>query len=182
MKTVFGLGLVLASSMPLTASADASVIRGDAAMATFEHVSSDGCVHTVGELVLVDNPEGAEVAQGVYVTGSQEDVCVGSGNGFATFIPGDVQVQGLLYARYRGTFVAESYSSGEDVSFDLNLTWAGRGAITRERNVWDDAGVMSFTFTARRDARTYGYVRADGESMQITSATLVREARGTVSR
>jgi len=174
------LSIVLASSLPLTASADSNVIRSNGALATFEHVSSDGCVHTVGELALLDSAEGAENASGVYITGSQEDVCAGTGNGFATFSPGDVRVVGLLFAQYRGRLTAESYSGGEDIFFGVDLKWLGRGAITRERNEWDEEGVMTFSATARRDAKTFGYVRADGESMQITSATLISETRGTL--
>ncbi len=173
------LFVLLSSSF---ASAQSSTVRGDGALANIDHLSKDGCIHTVAELVLLKSSAGAELASGIYVTGSQEDVCLGTGNGFATFLDARPQIVGLRYARYQGTVVAESYSGGAPLTFEIDLTWYGKGRITSDRNVWDDEGVVSFTYNAEREASIRGSVRADGVVMPVATAKLVRQVSGTVTR
>lgn len=168
-------------AVPGVALAETSFVRGEGALATFEHISDDGCVHTVGELALVEATRGGELADGLYITGSQEDVCTGAGNGFASFTEGNFPVLGLFYARFAGTVVAPSYSSGADITFDIDLTWLGTGAISRERDHFRDESSVSFSFSASREARTRGFVRADGVTMPITSARLIHQTSGSIS-
>ncbi len=163
-------------------SAQPSVVRGDGALANIDHLSKDGCIHTVAELVLLRSSAGSELASGIYVTGSQEDVCLGTGNGFATFVDARPQVVGLRFARYQGTVVAESYSGGAPLTFEIDLTWYGKGRTTSDRNVWNDEGLVSFTYSAEREASIRGSIRADGTVMSVASAKLVRQVSGTVTR
>lgn len=181
MKIMTLICVLSVAILPAAASADVSFVRGDAAIASFEHVSDDGCVHTVGELVLAQATRGGELADGLYITGSQEDVCLGTGNGFASFTEGQFPMLGLFYSRFTGTVIAPSYSSGDDITFDIDLTWLGRGAISHERSGWHDEAGASFTFSASREARTRGHVRANGVTMEVTSARLVHQTSGSVT-
>jgi len=181
MKIMTLICVLSVATLPAVASADVSIVRGDAAMAAFEHVSDDGCVHTVGEIVLAQATRGGELADGLYITGSQEDVCLGTGNGFASFTEGQFPMWGLIYSHFKGTVIAPSYSSGEDITFDIDLTWLGKGAISPEHSGWHDEGGVSFTFSASRKAKTVGHVRANGVPMEVTSGRLVHQTSGSVT-
>ncbi len=176
MKIMMLICVLCVAISPAMASADASSVS-DIALASFEHVSKDKCVHTVGELALVRADPGAENASGVYITGSQENVCLGTGNGFASFTEATFPMLGLYYSRFTGTVLAPSYSSGEDITFEINLTWRGQGPITRTSD-GDDTTVTS---NATRGARTRGYVRANGVTMKIVSAQLGHQTSSPVT-
>lgn len=182
MRSLPILGALFVGLIPAAASAETTIIQGDVALASFEHVSTDGCVHTVGEIALVDGSDGAPNPNGVYVTGSREDVCAGTGMGFAALVEGQVQMLGLLYAHYEGSFIAPSYSGGDDVAFDVDLTWIGKGRVTHERNVVEDDTGSTTTRTSRRDAKVRGTLRADGVRMTVASASLVHETVRTITR
>lgn len=177
--------IVLALALvPTTASAAPTValVSGGAAVASFEQVSDDGCVTTVGEIAVVNARFGGELADGIYVTGSQEDTCAGTGNGFAGFAEGSFTVLGLSYARYRGELVVDSYSGGPSVTLDIDLRWFGRGVVHPERSWFHDENVIEFSYSAYRDATTSGTFTVDGEPATITSARIGRQASGTISR
>lgn len=173
--------LTLGAHAPRGAAADVTLIRGGAAIAHFSHTSADGCVHTVGELAAVQLT-GGEQPSGLYVTGSTEDVCAGTGNGFAGFAPGGFTVVGLLFAHVHATVVAPSYSGGDDVTFAIDLTWLGRGPISRSHDRWDDGTAIGFAWSAGRAATTVGAVVGDGVAMTIDDASLAREVSGTITR
>ena len=166
--------------VPTAAGAD--TVGGNAAIATFEHVSVDGCVITVGEIALVQVQHGeSELASGFYAVGSQEDICLGTGNGFAGYTTdGDGDIDGLGSAHFAGTLVAESYSGGAAVTLELDLAWSGQGAVTSEGGVFHDEGGISFTFGRRRAASTSGDFTVDGAAVTVTSALLVGETSGQV--
>ncbi len=171
-------------TLPLAArpaGADVTLIRGGAAIASFSHTSADGCVHTVGELAAV-RLSGGDQPSGVYVTGSQEDVCAGTGNGFAGFSPASFTAVGLLFAHLHATVAAPSYSGGADVTFAVDLTWLGRGPISRSHDVWDDGSAINVQWSASRDAATTGALVGNGVAMTIDGATLAREVSGTITR
>ena len=175
---LFALSVV---AVPGVALAETSFVHGAGALATFEHISDDGCVHTVGEIVLVQATRGGDLADGLYITGSQEDVCTGAGNGFASFTEGNFLVFPLVVARATRTVVAPSYSSGADITFEINLTWFGRGAISPTLDHFRDEGGASVSYNASRGAATIGFVKADGVVMPITSARLIHQASGSIS-
>lgn len=163
------------------AGADVTLIRGGAALASFSHTSADGCVHTVGELAAVQL-SGGELPSGVYVTGSQEDVCAGTGNGFAGYSPASFTVLGLLFGRVHATVAAPSYSGGDDFTFDVDLTWLGSGPISRSHDVWDDGSAINVQWSASRAAVTVGTLVGNGLALAVDSATLAREVSGTITR
>ena len=125
---------------------------------------------------------GGELASGVYVTGSQEDVCAGTGNGFAGFSPGGVTALGLLFGRVHATVVAPSYSGGADVTFAIDLTWLGAGPVSRSHDVWDDGSAINVQWNASRGAITAGAVIANGVALDVDGALLARELSATITR
>ena len=179
--------VVLALAVPAAAYAappaapQVAIVLGSGAVAEFDQVSADGCTHTVGELAVVQATKGSELANGVYVTGMQEDLCGGSfGNGFAGYATGTFYVLPLLSARYVGSLVAPSYSGGADVTLELDLRWTGTGAISKQGGVFRDGSQIDFDWSRSRAASTRGTFLLDGEPAQVTSASLVFEAHGTV--
>jgi hypothetical protein len=179
--TTFLAFAALVAALPAEAQAAVTLIRGGGALASFEQVSDDGCVHTVGEIAVVEASPGGEIQSGIYITGSQENTCTGAGNGFAGFSPGAFSILGLVYGHFSGTVLAPSYSGGDDFTFEVDLWWFGTGKVTRTKNVWNDGTAINFQFSASRAANTYGEIVANGVDMDVTSATLVREASGTVT-
>jgi len=166
----------------VAASPNVSIVTGGAALASFEQVSDDGCVTTLGEIAVVKTRHGnGELADGLYVVGSTEDTCAGTGNGFAGYADGVFQVIGLSYARFTGDIVVPSYSGGEAVTVELDLRWWGYGAIHRERNWFHDDTVIEFSYTAYRDATTSGTFTLDGAPVTVTSARIGRQASGTIT-
>ncbi len=173
--------VVLAGARASVAQAAVALVRGGAALATFERISADGCQIVSGELAVLEARTASENANGLYVVGVQEDICLGTGSGFAGYATGQFDVVGLLYARFRGSLVAESYSGGPPVTIELDLHWFGSGEVTRERSFFRDESQIAFTFSARRNAVTVGQFDVDGEAMPLTSATLARETNGQVT-
>jgi len=169
--------------VPAAASADpptVSIVSGSVAVASFEQVSDDGCVTTFGEIAVVNARHGGELADGIYVTGMQEDTCLGTGNGFAGFAEGSFSVLGLSYARYNGELVADSYSGGPSVALDLDLRWFGHGVIHQEKSWFHDENVVELSYSAYRDATTSGTFTLDGDPVTVTSARIGRQASGTI--
>lgn len=177
--------LVLALALlPATAAAtpNATVVVGSVALASFEQVSDDGCVTTFGEIAVLETRHGnGELADGLYVTGMQEDTCAGTGNGFAGYAEGDLTIVGLIYARFTGEIVVESYSGGAPVTVELDLRWWGHGAVHRERSWFRDDSVIEFSYSAYRDATTTGTFTLDGDDVTVTSARIGRQASGTIT-
>lgn len=153
---------------------------GGGALAEFSQTSADGCVITFGSIAAVQARRGDELADGLYVTGMQEDVCAGTGNGFAGFEPLSVAVHGLASAHVQGTVVAPSYSGGAPATFELNLHFAGYDAITRQHGFYHDGSTIAFSFNRSRAAQISGTFTLDGEDMTVTSASLVQETSGTI--
>jgi hypothetical protein len=183
MRRIMFVFLALAL-IPTTASAappTVSLVSGGAAVASFEQVSDDGCVTTFGDVAVVNARFGGELADGIYVTGMQEDTCAGTGNGFAGFAEGSFTVLGLSYARYHGELVVDSYSGGPSVTLDLDLRWYGHGAVHREKSWFRDDFVIEFSYSAYRDATTSGTFTLDGEPVTVTSARIGRQASGTIT-
>lgn len=157
-----------------------TVTIGGGALAEFSQTSADGCVITFGSIAAVQARRGDELADGLYVTGMQEDVCAGTGNGFAGFEPLSVAVHGLASAHVQGTVVAPSYSGGAPATFELNLHFAGYDAITRQHGFYHDGSTIDFSFNRSRAAQISGTFTLDGEDMTVTSASLVQETSGTI--
>ncbi len=184
MRTPAVVVVVALAAIPLAArpaAAGVTLVRGSGAIASLSHTSADGCVHTVAEIAAVQGA-GGEVASGVYVTGSQEDVCAGTGNGFAGYSPCGFTGVGLLFGRVHATVAAPSYSGGADVTFAIDLTWLGAGPISRSHDVWDDGSAITVQWNASRAAITAGSVMADGVALDVDGALLARELSATISR
>src|SRR3954468_8559336 len=108
---VMGMSLMIANRAH--AAPQVAIVLGSGAVAQFDQTSADGCTHTFGELAVLQATQGGELANGLYVTGMQEDLCNGTfGNGFAGYATGAFYVIPLLSARYVGSLVAPSYSGG----------------------------------------------------------------------
>jgi hypothetical protein len=176
------LTLTFAAIAPAAhATPQAAIVLGSGAVGEFDQLSADGCTHTFGEIAVVQATRGAELADGLYVTGMQEDLCGGGfGNGFAGYATGQFYVIPLLSARYIGSLVAPSYSGGASVTLELDLRWTGHGAISKQGGVFHDGSQISFDWSRSRAATTKGTFLLDGEPANVTSATLVFEAHGTV--
>lgn len=157
-----------------------TVTIGGGALAEFSQTSADGCVITFGSIAAVQARRGDELADGLYVTGMQEDVCAGTGNGFAGFEPLSVAVHGLASAHVQGTVVAPSYSGGAPATFELDLHFTGYGAITRQRGFYHDGSTIAFSFNRSRAAQISGTFTLNGEDMTVMSASLVQETSGTI--
>lgn len=156
-----------------------------AAVAEFSQTSADGCVITSGEIVAMQvlYSDGDELNDdGVIVVGMQEDLCAGTGNGFAGFEPLPVTVRRLASAHVQGTMVVPSYSSGDPVTIELDLHFTGYGAITRERDFNPDGPVIEFSFNRSRTAEISGTFTLDGENVDVTSASIVKTSNGTILR
>lgn len=175
-----GFGLVLTAAAPARASAH--VVVGSAAVADFEQTSADGCTHTTGQLAVLAASPGSDNASGVYVTGVQEDLCGGSfGSGFAAYVPGGM-VAPLLAAREHATIVAASYSGGAPVTLEVDLTWLGTGAVTRDGGVFDDGTSIELQWSRSRAARFVGTLAIDGEPAQVSNGLLAFSVQGTITR
>jgi hypothetical protein len=178
--------MVMVTALTISARAHAApqvaIVLGSGAVAQFDQTSADGCTHTFGELAVLQATKGGELANGLYVTGMQEDLCHGTfGNGFAGYATGAFYVIPLLSARYVGALVAPSYSGGADVTLELDLRWTGTGAVTKQGGAFRDAGQISFDWSRSRAAKTGGTFLLDGEPATVTSASLIFEARGSVT-
>ena len=175
------VGLGLAISQQAYAAPPINVTLGSGAVADFESTSADGCTHTTGQVVVLKATPGAELANGLYVTGMQEDLCNGTfGSGFAGYAPGGYVVP-LITAGFTGTVVVDSYSGGPPVTLELDLRWFGTGAITRTGGVFDDGSAIQINWSRSRAARTAGQFLLDGEPAVATAASLVFQAQGTIT-
>lgn len=160
----------------------ATIVAGGGAIAEFDQVSADGCTHTFGEIAVLQATKGAENANGLYVTGMQEDLCGGgNGNGFAGYATGSFAVVGLGAAHFKGSLTAPSYSGGADVVVDLDLWWMGWGKITPSGNVFHDGNQISFQWGVSRAATTIGRFDLGGEPATVNSAQLVAEVSGSIN-
>jgi hypothetical protein len=176
------VSLGVAISTDAHAKPQVAVVLGSVAIADFDQVSADGCTHTVGQIAVVQATHGGELANGLYVTGSQEDLCYGTfGNGFAGYATGAFYVLPLLSARYVGTVEAPSYSGGAAVTLELDLRWTGTGPVTKQGGTFHDGSQISFDWTRTRAAVTSGTFDVDGEPATVSSAMLGFEAHGSVT-
>jgi hypothetical protein len=167
----------------LASAATVTVVSGGAALASFSQTSADGCIVIHGELAVVEATRGGELASGLYVTATREDSCTpDNGNGYAGFAEGRFDVVGLLFGRFAGTVVVDSYSGGPPLTVELDLWWLGKGAITPTHEVYRDGDGINFSFSASRNAITRGSFTVDGAPATVESATLAAQASGTVSR
>jgi hypothetical protein len=167
----------------VASAAEVTVVRGGAALATFHQTSSDGCLLIDGEIVVVEARRGGGLANGLYVTGTRVDVCAGdNGNGYAGFAEGSFDVVGLARGYFAGPAVVESYSGGPPLTFELDLSWLGQGAVTQTHDVFRDGDIIEFSFTATRDARTVGGFTIDGEEAEVTAAWLLAGTSGRIVR
>jgi hypothetical protein len=177
---VVTLGLALSGAAH--AAPQVAITLGSGATIDFDQTSADGCTHTTGQVVVLKATPGGELANGLYVTGMQEDLCFGTfGNGFAGYVAGGYVIP-LITAGFSGTVVAESYSGGAPVTLELDLRWFGTGPITRSGGVFDDGGAINIDWSRSRAARTAGRFDVDGEAATLTAASLVFQASGTITR
>lgn len=183
-RAVTLLAPLAAAIAPPAAAADppqVALVAGGGALGTFDLVTDGGCLHTFGEVAVVEAQVGGELADGLYVTGMQENTCTGAGNGFAGFTEGNSAVLGLVFASVTATLVAPSYSGGPPVTLEVDLRWLGRGRVTRDGGVFQDGDHISFSFTRRRSALTFGDLVIDGAPAEISMPTLVSETSGQIT-
>jgi len=183
-RAVTLLAPLAAAIAPPAAAADppqVALVAGGGALGTFDLVTDGGCLHTFGEVAVVEAQVGGELADGLYVTGMQENTCTGAGNGFAGYAEGSFRVVGLVFATFTGTLVAPSYSGGDPVTFEVDLLWLGHGPTSRDGGVFRDENHISFSFTRRRAAATIGTFTVDGMPTALTGASLLRETSGEVT-
>src|SRR5690349_9977651 len=123
----------------LARATELTLVAGAAAMGTYSQTSSDGCIVIAGEIVVVEAKRGGELANGLYVTGTRQDLCKpDNGNGYAGFAEGKFTVVPLALGHYAGTAVIASYSGGPPLTFELDLWWLGKGKATRSHDVFRD--------------------------------------------
>ena len=183
MRMAMGIvGVVLSIGARANAAPAVAVVSGGGAIAEFEALSSDGCTRTVGELVVVHATRGGDLASGVYVVGSQDDLCNGGfGNGFAGVAPASFAVSGLGGAHVSGSFVVPSYSGGADVAIALDLAWTGTGAVSASGGAFHDGASIAIQWGRSRAATTAGTFDVDGAPATVTGATLVSETSGSIT-
>jgi hypothetical protein len=184
MRAVHWLPLLALAAPTLAAADSASVttVSGGGAIGEFSQTSADGCVITFGSIAAVEARHGGELADGLYVTGEQEDVCAGTGNGFAGFEPLSISVNNLTSAHVQGSIVVPSYSGGAAVTVEVDLTFTGTGATSRQRDSYRDGSTISFSYGRSRAANVTGTLTLDGDAMAFDWAALVQETSGTITR
>jgi hypothetical protein len=179
------IGLALVPSSADAAPSQVNLSVGSGALATYEQVSDDGCVVTRGEIVVRASVLAGEVADGIYVTAVQENVCTGEGRGYAGYAADGVfGVNGVRSGRYRGVVIADEYSGqgAAPLTFELDLRWTGRGPATPQNDVYDDGQTVTFTVGATRAATTAGELTIDGAAATVTSASLIHQTSGQITR
>lgn len=185
MHSLLGVTVVagLVAGAGVADAAEVTIVQGGGALATYEHLSDDGCVLTYGEIAVVKARHGGELADGLYVTGVRDDLCDDAeGWGYAGFAEGSLTVVDLLYARFKGNATIESYNGGEPFRINLDLHWIGTGPVTWDAGEFHDDTMIDFNFSASRNATTSGRFKIDGDSASVTSATLISQASGHIVR
>ena len=174
------VGLVAGASVAHAATV--TLVRGGAAIGTYEQTSADGCEITTGEIAVLEAKQGGELANGLYVTAMRENICTGAGAGWAGYVEGDFDVVGLFFARFTGTAVIESYSGAAPLTFELDLRWFGTGPVSRDHGFFRDETTIDFSFSGSRAAITVGSFTIDGVPATVTSASIVRQTSGHIVR
>lgn len=176
---------LLVTLIPTVASAQTKVgplaiVSGNAAFASFQSASADGCQHTFGELFVLEAYTASELANGVYVSGVRDDRCTGDYNGFAGYAKGTFEVVPLVFAHYKGTLVADSYSGGAAVAVALDLWWLANGSVTHDQGVYQDGAAIDFSFNAESTTNTAGKFTLDGSAATVTASKLVNGTNGSL--
>lgn len=181
MRTKLIAALAVAA-IPLTAQAapTVTVVQGNGAFVAFSHVSDDGCVSTWGQVVVLNSHAGDD-KEGVVAVATRFNSCDGS-NGFGYFGGGDLSfsVNGLSSASAEGTLTLSSWNGGDDITIDLDLTWTGTGAISKNKYRYADEYVLEFNWQQGRAATTSGTFDLDGEPADLDQAMLIQGVAGSV--
>jgi hypothetical protein len=185
-----GLGIALVVSSFAGVASGAPAFRwqgsGSGAAVTFDELSADGCVETVGTLVFQSAPSIGD--QGL-VLGETIDYCNLDeyGNPTESFFFGGGEVSydqsGLSSATATGSFTANYYSgtATEPLTFDFALTFTGTGATSTTTSNWiSTAGAVTLSFSAQRQrsATTGGSLTINGEEATLSGAQLFSETAG----
>ncbi len=174
--------------VPSAAHADPQAIfsTGGGGVVEFDHVSSDGCVHTHGQIFLgqVWNSGSAPLTS-LATTGLRELRCTtglvypfyGSGPPDATTLAG------LAFIHGRGHIHAGNDRGDPPFDMEVDLSWFGRGPVTRTGNVDSGDGWLSFVLDEARAALTAGTLSVDGTpATLLPGARLLRRSNGQLQR
>jgi hypothetical protein len=185
-----GLGIALVVSSLAGVANGAPAFRwqgsGSGAVVTFDELSEDGCLHTVGTLVF---QSAASIGQQGIVLGETFDNCNLDeyGNATESFFVGGGEVaydqSGLSSATATGSFTASYYSGSATgpLTFDFALTFSGTGATSTTASHWlSTAGAVTLSFSAQRQrsATTGGSLTINGEQATLSDAQLFSETAG----
>jgi hypothetical protein len=186
MRNIGLFAVLLLAIAPAAAAAQSqigpiSLVSGGAVHANFDQTSPDGCEHTFGEILILQSYTKFYLDNGVYITGLRDNSCTGDTNAFSGYSRGTFTLAPLLLAHSTVHVVADSYSGGVPVTFDLDLWFLGTGKITRDHDVYRGDADVTFDFKSQRDATSKGKITIDGRSASITSATLMNETNGTIT-
>jgi hypothetical protein len=168
----------------LSASATTTtVVNGNGAFVAFSQVSEDGCVVTTGQLVLLHNNAGEDRPEGVLAVATQIDTCDPDdfGNGFGGLAALPSTTSGLSQAHTAGTVVLDGFNGGQ-LTLDLDLTWTGTGAVSRQSSRFRGENTFDFQSSESRTASLSGWLDVDGAAADLSDALLIRGVAGSVLR
>jgi hypothetical protein len=166
----------------LSASATThSIVNGNGAFVAFSQVSGDGCLVTTGQLILLHNDAGDDRPEGVLAVATQVDTCDPDdfGNGFGGVAGLPFTASGLSSAHTAGTVVLDGFNGGQ-LTLDLDLTWTGTGAVSRQSSRFRGENTFDFQSSESRTARLAGWLDVDGAAADLSGALLIRGVAGSI--
>jgi hypothetical protein len=193
------LGMTIQSLAAFVVAASAIVVLPDAAFAaptkierasgavtSYTQVSANGCVVTSGEIAIIDDAFADENPRGVYVTAIQENLCDpnDNGRGFSGYTAeGDFEVVGTSIAWLTATVVAYEYSGtgAAPLTFELDLSWKGKGTVTTDRSQSNEGGVLVLFAHTWRLATLNGSFEIDGKAATASGGQIANDTRITVT-
>ncbi len=178
------LAAIVVTLPALTASATSTtVVNGNGAFVAFSQISDDGCVVTAGQLVLLHNNAGEDRPDGVLAVATQIDTCDPEdfGNGFGGVAELPFTTSGLSSAQTAGTVVLDGFNGGQ-LTIDLDLTWTGTGAVSRQSSRFRGENTFDFQASESRAANLSGWLDVDGAPADVSDALLIRGVAGSILR
>jgi hypothetical protein len=183
------LGVALLVSTAAIAKAEGPAFRwtgsGSGAAATFDTLSADGCVETVGTIVFISAPS---IGDQALVLGETIDYCnLTDGAPSESFFFGGGPVaydqSGLSSATATGSITTTYYSGTATgaLTFDFDVTFTGTGAVsTTTSHFVSTAGAVTLSFNAQRhrSATVSGSLMINGDAATLSDAQLFTETAG----
>jgi hypothetical protein len=174
--------VILLAPKAASAAPPVSAYSGTGGTAQFDQVSSDGCIHTSGQIAVfevwsLDQP----VQRGINIVGQRQDVCAGTVHPFfGSGQPDAIVVVGLSFVHGSGHYVAGNEQGDPWLHLDIDLSWVGHGPVTRHFSVDSDAYQDVFTLGEQRSATLAGTLVIDGAPATLSAVTLIRQSKGVL--